>query len=210
MKEKTNIAITLAACVVLLTAARQARAEEVFYKEYEIKAVFMYQFVNFIDGWRFQQKPGKGNGENESKNEPILLIGIIGKSPFQDAFVSLKDKQIKGRKVVIRYFRAFSELDSDRTTEPHPQIKQIKQCDLLFVCPSECNYIDPIRHERILTIGDTPGFLERGGIINFITEQKKVRFEINTAAAHRANLEIRSKLLRLAKRVLTTDNVENK
>ena len=36
----------------------------------------------------------------------------------------------------------------------------------------------------------------------FVTENKKVRFEINAAAADRNGIKIRSQLLKLAKRVL--------
>jgi len=54
----------------------------------------------------------------------------------------------------------------------------------------------------VLTVGETVDFLEVGGIINFIVEEKKIRFEINVAAARKAGLKVRSKLLRLAKRVV--------
>jgi hypothetical protein len=50
----------------------------------------------------------------------------------------------------------------------------------------------------ILTIGDTAGFARQGVIINFYLENRKVRFEINAAAARRAGLTISSKLLKLA------------
>ena len=55
MNKKTNIMTALTACLLILPAAQQALAEGTFYKEYEIKAAFMYQLVNFIDGWGFQQ-----------------------------------------------------------------------------------------------------------------------------------------------------------
>ena len=81
------------------------------------------------------------------------------------------------------------------------------------MCSSERQYIneilEPIRNERILTIADTKGFLEKGGIINFIIEKSKVRFEINVEGARRAKLTIRSKLLRLATRVIMKDEVED-
>ena len=54
----------------------------------------------------------------------------------------------------------------------------------------------------VLTVGEIDGFLESGGIINFIMEDEKVRFEINNTSARESELEIRSKLLRLAKRVI--------
>ena len=49
-----------------------------------------------------------------------------------------------------------------------------------------------------------PGFLEAGGMINFVIEGKKIRFEINLAVAAREKLLIRSSLLRLAVRTIGT------
>ncbi len=57
-----------------------------------------------------------------------------------------------------------------------------------------------LRGESILTVGESDAFLDKGGIINFVLEQGKVRFEINDRAAEEAGLKISSKLLRLAKR----------
>jgi hypothetical protein len=51
--------------------------------------------------------------------------------------------------------------------------------------------------------------MEDGGIINLVIEEKKVRFEVNLAAARRAKLQIRSSLLRLAIRTLEHDALEN-
>ena len=55
----------------------------------------------------------------------------------------------------------------------------------------------------MLTVGDTGGFLEQGGIVNFVLEGTKVRFEISQEAAQRAGIRISSRLLRLATRVVT-------
>jgi hypothetical protein len=44
-----------------------------------------------------------------------------------------------------------------------------------------------------------PDFARRGGIINFILEDDKVRFEINVEAAKQADINISSRLLTLAK-----------
>jgi hypothetical protein len=214
MNKKTNILTVLTAFLLLLQAVHQVRAEETPYKEYEIKAAFMYQFVNFIDGWKFQKDSEGDNGENTDSDKSII-IGIIGENPFRDAFIPLKDEKTKSRKVIVKYFKGFSELDEDsEQIKLHPEIENIKQCDMLFICSSEKQYIwnilDPIRNERILTVADTPGFMEKGVIINFILEKKKVRFEVNTAGANRAKLEIRSKLLRLAERVIMKDDVEEK
>jgi hypothetical protein len=182
--------------------------------EYRIKASFMYQFVNFIDGWKFQKDSEGDKGESTDSDKPII-IGIIGKNPFRDAFVPLKDKKANNKKVILKYFKGFSEFDEgDEKITLHPDIENIKQCDLLFICSSEKQYIrnilEPIQNERILTVADTQGLLEKGVIINFIVEKNRVRFEVNTAGAGRAKLIIRSKLLRLAKRIIMKDDIEEK
>jgi hypothetical protein len=213
LRQNVNIKIRAFAVAVVILGVHalpwvsSACAQSTFTHEYRIKAAFLYEFANFIDGWKFQQKES-----DEKANSPVFL-GVIGDDPFKDAFKPLKAKKIRGRKVVIKYFKGLSHLNSEgKKVKLHPDIKTIKKCDLIFVCSSEKQYIGdilgPIRNQRILTVGDTQGFLEKGIIVNFIIEKRKVRFEINTAGAYRAKLKIRSKLLRLAKRVITADDVE--
>ena len=39
----------------------------------------------------------------------------------------------------------------------------------------------------VFVVGETPGFAEQGGIINFFLEGDRIRFEINADAARHAN-----------------------
>ena len=50
----------------------------------------------------------------------------------------------------------------------------------------------------VLTVGDTAGFINSGGMIRFTERGRRIRFEINLAAAERASLRVSSRLLRLA------------
>jgi len=61
----------------------------------------------------------------------------------------------------------------------------------------------------ILTIGETPGFAERGGVIRFTVEDNRVRFEVSVDAAHNANLNISSRLLTLAKIIPQSTSARN-
>jgi hypothetical protein len=203
IRRKVEIAGLVVICVFLCLSP--AVAESTSSYEYRLKATFIYQFVNFIDGWKFEQ---------EKDEEKAIVLGIIGKDPFEDAFQPLADKTAKERKIEVKRFEGFSNYKSrDKDAADHPQIDQLKKCDILFVCSSEQKYIDKIlgliSNERILTIADTMGFLEKGGIINFIIEKDKIRFEINVEGARRAKLTIRSKLLRLAIKVIKKDEVED-
>jgi hypothetical protein len=57
----------------------------------------------------------------------------------------------------------------------------------------------------VLTVGEQENFLENGGNINFLRIAGKIRFEINLDSVKDNNLKIRSKLLKLAKRVINKE-----
>ena len=208
------VVVTILVVIGALLSVTPAAAESTSSHEYQVKAAFMFQFVNFIDGWKFQQKDSESNKNNSDKDK-LVLVGIIGENPFKDAFVPLMEKKIRDRRIVLKQFKGFSDYKKkDKKIEVHPDIEDIKKCDMLFICSSERQYIidilKPVQSERILTVADTQDFIEHGGIINFIIEKNKVRFEVNVIAAKRANLIFRSKLLRLAARVIMEDKVEGK
>ncbi len=199
------------ALLLIASLPATARADAATEREYQLKAAFLYNFIMFIDSPRLT--PPEEKARKEEAEKPIL-IGIIGKDPFGEAFEPLKSKEVRDRPVMVKRFKGLKlpvdteELDEDEFED----LEAIKECHILFVCASERPHLAailaPVRRYSLLTVSDMPGFLDAGGIVNFVIEEKKVRFEINVAAAARANLEIRSKLLRLAKRIVKTDLVE--
>lgn len=185
--------------VLALFMGPKAQADPATSLEYQVKAAFLYNFIKFVD-WPEE--------EAADSNKPII-IGIIGKDPFGSAFESVKDNLVKGRKVVIWRFKGIEKLKKSAendNSEQHPEIESIRKCQLLFICQSEKEKLNEIikliKDHSILTVGDIQGFLESGGIINFVVDENKVRFEINAIAAKGAKLEIRSQLLRLARKVI--------
>ena len=182
-------------------AADAARADSESSQEYQVKAAFLYNFINFVD-WP---------EEKLAESKDSITIGIIGKDPFGKAFEPIRNKQVKGKEILIRRFKGF-----EQSQQSGAQIEAMRKCHLLFICRSEKKQlreiINSVKGRSVLAVGDVAGFLESGGIINFLMEDKKVRFEINNTAAKQAKLAIRSKLLRLAKRVIgqeTSDEAEN-
>ena len=173
-----------------MTLYNTANAESEQEQEYKVKAAFLYNFIKFID-WPSQKL----------SDEDAIRIGIIGSNPFGKAFEPVKDKQIKNKKIGIKLFDSLEQ--TKLTVE---QITDIRKCHVLFVCRSEVKHFKEIlnltKGYNILTVGDTDGFIESGGIINFLIEDQKVRFEINNYTAKQAKLNIRSQLLRLAKKVV--------
>ena len=153
----------------------QAPAQSFSSREYEIKAAYLYNFIKYVD-W-----PSYGD---------TISIGVLGNDPFGTALAPLNGKIVKGRRLVIKH------LDS---------VRDAQQCQIIFVSSSEKQRLQEIfeslRSARVLTVGETQGFADGGGIINFIEENNKIRFEINADAARRTGLNISSELLKLARLV---------
>ena len=147
--------------------------------EYQVKAAFLYNFAKFVD-WP---------GEAFSDGSAPLIIGVIGNDPFGGALdQAINGKNIGGRQMTVRRLKWGQDLRS---------------CHILFISSSERQHlpqiIQSLRGASVLTVGDMGQFNQQGGIINFILEASKVRFEINSRGADQARLRISSKLLALAK-----------
>jgi len=197
VKVKTYIfAVVFLVLLLVLLLAAKSLAESSSSREYQIKAAFLYNFLMFVD-W-----PPEKMGDN---SQPII-IGIIGNAPFENAFEPLKNKQVNNRNVIVKRFKGLEELKKSSEAERNQAIEDIKKCHLLYICRSEQavlkEIIDLVKDRNILTVASMDKFLESNGMINFVLDEDKVRFEINLTAAKQAKLQIRSQLLRLAKRVI--------
>ena len=85
------------------------------------------------------------------------------------------------------------------------QADDMQACQILFLGKAQSKRIPMVvadlHNAPILTVGESPGFLGAGGMICFVLEDNKVRFEINLDAAESAKLKIGSRLLILAQSV---------
>jgi hypothetical protein len=97
-----------------------------------------------------------------------------------------------------------------RTAAGHPiEVKRLRPgddpraCQMVFVRASEKRWaekmLSALRGSSTLTVGESRGFAEQGGVINLRIEHDKVRFEINREVAVQNRFKISSKLLALAK-----------
>lgn len=150
--------------------------------EYLIKAGFIFNFAKFVE-WP---------QTTFSQPDSPIVIGILGTDPFGAIIDQIvQDKKIGGRGFVVKRLKWGADL------------KDLKECKILFVGASEKAHIDElvqiVRWLPILTVGETPGFAERGGVIRFVLEDNRVRFEVNVEAARQAGLTISSRLLTLAR-----------
>jgi len=154
-------------------------------KEYQVKAVFLFNFTQFVE-W-----PATAFTEPETP----FVIGILGKDPFGNFLdQTISGEKVSGRPIVVQRFQTLEE---------------IKTCHILFINVTDNRFkptITSLKNKNILTVGDANGFTKQGGMIRFITEENKIRIRINLEASEAADLTISSKLLRLAEIVSTQKN----
>jgi hypothetical protein len=175
---KGRAGIWLVASIMLFSVGPEASAQTAISREYEIKAVFLFNFAQFVD-WPAEASAGP---------QTPLIIGVLGEDPF-DGYL---DDTVRGEKLNNRPF----------VVQRYRRVEDIDGCQVLFIGRTNPNQLGHImaalKGRSILTVGDTEGFAEDGGIIRFVTENNRIRFRINVDAAQAAHLIISSKLLRLA------------
>jgi hypothetical protein len=140
--------------------------------EYEVKAAYLLNFARFIE-W--------------PENKDPFTICIVGDDPFQGALDRLIEGEVvNGRPIAVRRLARWQE-----------------PCRILFVSRSERDVFRILRQtgRGVLTVGEEPGFLSDGGMINFVVEDRKVKFEVSLKAATESSIRINSRLLSVAKSV---------
>jgi hypothetical protein len=151
------------------------------FSEYQVKAAFLYNFAKFVDWPSTAFRAGQNS----------LVICVVGEDPFGAALDEpIKGQSIGGRNLVVRRLK---------------QIPRDEACHLAFISRSERDklgqLLGAIKSSPFLTVGDDGNFIDQGGMINLVVEERKIRFEINLEAVDRAGLKISPELLRLAKSV---------
>jgi hypothetical protein len=151
-------------------------------KEYNVKAVTLYAFGRYVT-WPAStfQKP-----------DSPFVIGVLGDNPFGDALEQIAAKKtIAGRPIVIRPI-----------STPNDSL----QCHILFVTAAvspeiEAKIFKQVAGKPVLLVGESKGFADRGGIVNFYESGTTVRFELNPDKANEAQLSFDAKLLSLGTKV---------
>jgi hypothetical protein len=159
----------------LLAGARLIAAPPPAPTDTQVKAAFLCGFAEFVE-W-----PSLGKGD------PVT-IGVLGQDPFGPLLEeTVKNRALQNRALVLRRIST---------------VEEALRCQIVYVSASEKHKLDDtlrvLAKSSVLTVSDIDSFAERGGMIGFAIEQNRVRFHINTEAVERANLQISSRLLKLA------------
>ena len=147
-------------------------------EEYKVKAVFLFHFAQFVD-WPADDFTGE---------KGPLIIGILGDDPFGSYLDEVvAGEVINGHPLEVRRFRNPEDIDN---------------CHILFIKEEGLGQLRAslkhLQDRTVLTVGENPAFIRAGGMIRFLSEDSKIRLQINPEAARASGLSISSKLLRLA------------
>jgi hypothetical protein len=145
--------------------------------EYRVKAAFLYNFMKFVE-W-----PKTEIG----KSEKIIRLYVFGTDPFGGALNSLNGKTVGERTIQVAVGEDLSAAASSNVLF----ISQVR------TVPTD-EILGKIKTAPVLTVADSEGFCNAGGMINLVIINNKVRFEINQKAVMQSGLKMSSQLLKLA------------
>lgn len=175
------VAVVLA--VPFLVVGRAA-GTDASHAENQLKAAYLFNFLKFVE-W-----PTDAGANPRGK----WVIGIMGGSPVGGELSLLAEgKTVEGRGVLVKKLRAGDSLT---------------KCNILFVSASEekhlASILSGLQGSSVLTVADFDRFIERGGMIQFVSDGDRIRMDIDLGATGRARLKVSSKLLTLAQAVTET------
>ena len=163
------------AVVLVVAALISAGAAALATSEYQLKAVFLFNFAQFVE-W-----PAQAFDESTSS----LNVCIVGNDPFGSELEAvMQGESVGGRPLVV-----------ERLTN----LETTQSCHLLYVNQPEHQLretLQMLKGKPVLTVGETQAFMDSGGMIRFNMDGKKIRLIINPKAADEAQLRLSSKLLR--------------
>ena len=151
------------------------------HREYKIRAAYLYNFL-LLTEW-----PLEAAGQSKDR----ITLAILGEPEFHhEILLPIEGKMIGNKKVVIKHYHKVEE------------IEEFEGCFLLYVGLTQAEHLskifDAVGDYPVLLVSDIPGFLHRGGMIQFITTENNLRFMINKKPVDESGIRISSQILRVA------------
>jgi hypothetical protein len=146
--------------------------------EYELKAAFLYNFARFVE-W----------DASMLGSTPFVLGVVADDTVLRTIENSLAGKTVHDHPLVVRRLKPGDAAD----------------CHALFVVGQDhavATILQPFASRPVLTVGEGGDFVREGGMIAFVFEESKLRFDVNSDAAERAGIKLSSQLLKVARRVI--------
>ena len=168
----------IAAGAWMLFGAAGLAAQQAAPSEFQVKAAYIYNFGKFVK-WP-AVAPANQSGS--------FTICVLDGDPFGNTLQSdLAGESVDGKPVAVKRL---------------PRAHDAAACHILFIGSAQGKDLGQILaavdQASVLTVSDMPDFSKRGGMIQFILEGDRVRFEINLDSAEKSHLVFDSELLKVA------------
>lgn len=166
-------AVSLMLILSLPRVAAQARPSQ-----YDVEAAYLLDFGRFTEL----------STSSPAQRRTTFDVCILGRDPIGPTI---------------------DKLAANETVENHPirvlhgiSPSQARTCAIAFISTREPDEIrqdlDLLAGADVLTVGDSPDFLNVGGMIQFVVDKNHVRFAVNLDAVRKTHLVLSSQLLRVA------------
>lgn len=173
----------LAAALLLLGLAAHdlpiARADTTTAKEYQIKAVYLFNLTTFV-AWPEELF-------HKNSDAPFQLC-ILGNDPFGERIdIVARGEKVEGRTIAVHRVRSVAEARS---------------CQIAFISQSETRqipYIIDNLPKGVLTVSDSDAFIKQGGMVEFYTNRdRQVRLAVDPNTLQEGGLKASAKLLKIS------------
>lgn len=144
-----------------ITAQKSARV-----KEYDLKAAFLYRFVDYID-WG-------GNSKNK-----LISIDILGECPIAKSLTDITNSN----KINVKVISNLNERGCNILFVPKNSPIPIE------------TILSVYSKKPVLIVSEQKGYGHKGTHMNFVIVDDKLKFEINLGALKKAEIGISSFLL---------------
>jgi hypothetical protein len=176
LPERRRLCAAVIALIVGMLAVCRVTAQSPGATEYQVKAAYLYNFGRFV-AW-----PASAPADES------FSICVLGQDPFgQILDTTLTGLSIDSKAVTVRRLA---------------KAEQAIRCRIVFISESEAPQLKAtlaaLEKSSVLTVSDIPQFAQRGGVIQFVLAENRVRFEINLTIAQSVGLVLSSDLLKVA------------
>ena len=147
-------------------------------EEYAIKAAFVLNFA------KFTQWPD----DSFTDMPDTFSLCVVGGKPLEAGFRTIEGKGVGDRSLQIHFI---------------PETGNFDRCNMLFVGgdmdrTALLRIFASVKENPVLTIGEMQDFAKLGGVINFVSKEGRLRFEVNRETSLKQKVKISSRLLKLA------------
>lgn len=188
LRRAARLWVALLSCAALCFPPRAGAGDYTSSQEYQLKANFLAVSPNFVE-W-----PAEAD---DSSNRAFFLC-VYGRYAFGTSLAEMtRTSTVRGRRVELKWVQKEAGL---------------RGCDLVFVSASEEKHysriLQGLRGSPVLTIGETPSFVNAGGMVALEVHESKLQFDVSLDAAAMAHLKFSARLLTLARRVIGSGSAQ--